>query len=181
MSNYENKKSLDMTPVFDTYFTITESMNRRYSKITYNKFKSKWKITTFWIAIALFAAAFSCVFFKLPILFIILIILGLYVFFMSWFGYLFQATVSYKDMTRFYGDPINIHITFYKDFFRIDGDDNHFDFLYSQITDKIELDDLSILIVSAKGIISHGQVIDKKAFTPEELMKYYDLVHGDID
>ena len=50
--------------------------------------------------------------------------------------------------------------------------------MYSQITDIIELDDISILIVSAKGIIQHGQIIDKKAFTQEELNKYYKLLYS---
>ncbi len=179
MKKTSNTHKIDMTPVIDTTFTITKSMNRRYAKITYQRFRSKWQTITFFAAIALFVAGFVCAFIKLPILFIILILLGLYVFFMSWFGYLFQASVAYKDMTRFYGDPINVHITFYKEFFRIEGDGNNFDFPYSQITDKIELDDISILIVSAKGIISHGQLIDKKAFTPDELLKYYELIYQD--
>ncbi len=129
-------------------------MNRRYAKITYRKYRSKWQLTTLIISICLFIVGFACVFLKLPILFLLLIFFGFYVFFMSWFGYLFQASVSYKDMTRFYGDPIKIQITFYKEFFRIKGDTNNFDFPYSQITDIIELEDISILIVSAKGIIT---------------------------
>lgn len=181
MTKFVNSNRIDMTPIIDTSYTISKSMNRRYAKITYRKYRSKWQKTTFFIAIGLFVAGFACVFFKLPILFMLLILAGLYVFFMSWFGYLFQAFVSYRDMTRFYGDPINIHITFFKEFFRIEGDDNNFEFLYSQITDTIELEDISIIIVSAKGIISHGLVIDKKAFSTDELIKYYDLIYSNID
>lgn len=181
MSNSANSNHIDFTPIIDTSYTITRAMNRRYAKITYRKYRSKWQLTTLIISICLFVVGFACVFLKLPILFLLLIFFGFYVFFMSWFGYLFQASVSYKDMTRFYGDPIKIQITFYKEFFRIKGDTNNFDFPYSQITDIIELEDISILIVSAKGIITHGQVIDKKAFSPDELLKYYDLIYGSIE
>lgn len=173
--NSVNKSKINMNVLLDCRFTLTREMNRRYAKITYRKYRNKWQTGTFWLSIALFLAGFLCIFLKLPVLFLILIFAGLYVFFMSWFGYLFQASVSYKDMARFYGDPIQMHVTFYEEFFRVEGDNNNFDFPYSQITDIIELNDISILIVSAKGIISHGQIIDKKSFNGEQLMKYYDL------
>lgn len=174
------KTTLDMTPVLENEFILTRAMNRRYAKITYQKYHSKWQIVTLITAIVLFAAAFASAFASkfvpfLVFLFPILLLAGFYVFFMSWFGYLFQASVSYKDMARFYGDPVKMHVIFYDRFMRVVGDGNFFDFMYSQITDMTDLEDMIILTVNAKGSIAHGQVIDKSLFTPEQLIKFYSI------
>lgn len=173
---YTNKA--DFTPVLENKFILTKAMNKKYAKVTYRRYKSKWQIITFIISIILFVIGFAFVFLRLPIPFVIFILLGLYVFFMSWFGYIYQAMVSYSQLTTYYGNPVEMHVVFYPQFFKVKGAKNDFDFLYSQITDIIELDDMSILIVSAKGIITHGQVIDKKAFSKEELEKYYELLYS---
>jgi len=81
-------------------------------------------------------------------------------------------------MKDYFGNPVEMHVVFYPKFFKVKGAKNDYDFLYSQITDIIELEDMSILIVSAKGIITHGQIIDKKAFSKEELNKYYELLYN---
>lgn len=169
------KNKSDEKPLLDKEFIITYEMNKKYARITYSLLHSKWQISTFVISIILFLLAFVMIFLKMPILFIIFILVGLYIFFMSWFGYLFQARISYKDMARFYGDPIKIHVLFYADYFRVIGDETNFDFLYSQIKNKIEYENMTIFILSGKGIIEHGQIIDKSAFTPEELKEFHKL------
>ena len=65
---------------------------------------------------------------------------------------------------------------FYSKFFRVVGSKDNYDFLYSDISDIIDLDDMTILTVSKKGIIAHGQVIDKRVFSQEELKKFYALI-----
>ncbi|MCQ2542744.1 MAG: hypothetical protein MJ126_01170 [Lachnospiraceae bacterium] len=170
-----SNSKLDDKPLFENKYTLTREMNKKYARITYSMLHSKWQISTFVISIILFLLAFVMVFLKLPILFVIFILIGLYVFFMSWFGYIFQAYISYKDMARFYGDPINMHIIFYPEFFRVVGDNETFDFFYSQIKDKIEYENMSIFIISGKGMIEHGQIINKSAFSPEDLTKFYKI------
>lgn len=170
-------ESYDYTPVLENNFILTKAMNRKYAKVTYNRYHTRFKTITFIASLVLFAIGFGFVFLRLPIPFAIFILLGLYVFFMSWFGYLYQAFISYRQMIPFYGDPVEMKVTFFPRFFRVKGEKKDFDFMYSQVTDIVELDDMSILIVSAKGIITHGQVIDKKAFSKEELQKYYELLY----
>ena len=63
------------------------------------------------------------------------------------------------------------------EFIRVVGSKDNYDFLYSQINDVIDLDDMLILTVSGKGIITHGQVIDKKALTDDQLKKIYNLIY----
>lgn len=172
-----SNKSPNSKPVFETKFTLTKEMNKRYAKYTYSLMHSKWQISTFIISIMLFIASFVMVYLKLPILFIILLLIGLYVFFMSWFGYIFQAVISYNDMARFYGNPIKMHIIFYPEFFRVVGDETNYDFLYSQISNILELSDMTILIISGKGIITHGQVIDKKSLSQEDLRKFHQIIY----
>ncbi|MCR5847009.1 MAG: YcxB family protein [Lachnospiraceae bacterium] len=166
----------DLIPILENKFIFTKSMNRQYARVTYGRYHSKWQKITFIIALVLFALGFGFVFLRLIIPFVILILVGLYVFFMSWFGYLYQAMVNYSQLTQYFGSPVEMHIIFYSKFFRVVGPKNNFDFLYSQITDIIELEDMTILTVSGKGIITHGQVIDKKAFTKDELRKFYNLI-----
>ncbi|MBP5276112.1 MAG: YcxB family protein [Lachnospiraceae bacterium] len=174
----KKEKNPDMTPVLENNFILTKAMNKKYAKITYRRYHSKWQIVTFIVALVLFAIGFAFVFLRLLVPFIIFIVLGLYVFFMSWNGYLYQAFISYRQMMDYFGNPVEMHVVFYPKFFRVKGSKSNYDFLYSQITDIVELEDMSILIVSAKGIITHGQIIDKKAFTPEELNKYYELLYN---
>lgn len=176
--NHNDSVNPDMIPVLENKFILTKSMNRKYAKVTYHRFHSKWKTATFIISLVLFAVGFAFVFLRLPILFAIFIFLGLYVFFMSWFGYIYQAAVSYSQLNLHYGNPVEMHVIFYPKFFRVCGPKSNYDFLYSQITDIIELEEMSILVVSAKGIIQHGQVVDKKAFSKEELDKYYKLIYN---
>ncbi len=174
--NRSDSVNPDLIPILDKNFILTRSMNRKYAKVTYGRYHSKWQRTTFIVSILLFAIGFVFVFLRLPIPFAIFILLGLYVFFMSWFGYLYQAMVSYSQMTLHYGTPVEMHLIFYPKFFRVCGPKSNYDFFYGQITDIIDLDDMCILSVSAKGMIMHGQVVDKKAFSAEELNKFYNLI-----
>ena len=168
----------DLIPLLENKFILTKEMNKRYAKITYRRYHSKFQVGTLIASIVLFAIGFAFVFLRLPIPFVIFILLGLYVFFMSWFGFFYQSIISYRQLMDYYGNPVEMNVVFFSKFFRVKGNKTNYDFMYSQITDIIELDDISILIVSAKGIIQHGQIIDKKAFTQEELNKYYKLLYS---
>ena len=168
----------DMIPVLENKFILTKAMNRKYARVTYGRYHLKWQAITFSIAILLFAAGFVFVFFHLLIPFVIFILLGLYVFFMSWFGYLYQAAVNYSQMKLYCGTPVEMHVIFYPKFFRVVGRKANYDFLYTQIKDIIELEEMTILTITGKDIITHGQVIDKRAFSPEELVKFQKLIYG---
>lgn len=168
---------VNKTPLLENKFILTREMNRKYAQYTYEKYHSRTRFITLLVSIIIFAAAFAvAAFLKWVILFLVLLLIGFYFFFLSWFGYLLTARVSYNDMTRFYGNPVNMHVTFYPEFFSVKGDDNSFEFPYAQVSDVINLPDMTILTISSKGSVTHGQVIDKKAFTEEELNKFYEIL-----
>ena len=67
-------------------------------------------------------------------------------------------------------------VQFYEKFFRVVTPKGNRDFLYANITQRMEMGDMAILVVAQEGIVQHGQIIDKKAFAPLELSKYYDIL-----
>ena len=67
-------------------------------------------------------------------------------------------------------------VEFYHEFFRVVTDKGTNDFPYASVRQRIELDDMGVLIAANEGMIEHGQIIDKSVFTPEQLAKYYDIL-----
>lgn len=115
---------------------------------------------------------------KLYLLWGLLLLTGLYVFVMSWLGYLYGASNSYRGFKEFYGEPVTMKVQFYEKFFRVVTPMGNRDFLYANIVKRMELSDMAILVVAQEGIIQHGQIIDKKAFEPLELSRYYDILEA---
>ena len=69
-------------------------------------------------------------------------------------------------------------VQFYEKFFRVVTPMGNRDFLYANIKKRIEMGDMAILVVAQEGILQHGQIVDKKAFEPLELSKYYDILEA---
>lgn len=175
MSKIDKKSEFKL--LLENKFILTKQMNSKYSEITFGIYHSKWRRNTLIGSIAAFVSAFLILYLlKMIIPFLLLILLGFYIFFMSWKGYKYGSYISYRNMATMYGEPVEMHIEFYKNFFRLKTGKGDRDFLYSQISRRIELKEMSILIVGTKGIIEHGQIVDKRAFTPDELAHYYDIL-----
>ena len=173
------KGSLIGEVLLENHFILTKEMNKRYARQTYGIFHKKWRRNTFIVGCLLMILAFVLLYvWKLYLLWGLLLLLGLYVFVMSWIGYLYGASNSYRGYKEFYGEPVTMTVQFYEKFFRVVTPKGNRDFLYANIVKRIELSDMAILIVAQEGIIQHGQIVDKKAFEPLELSKYYDILEA---
>ncbi|MBQ7765347.1 MAG: hypothetical protein IJ397_00715 [Lachnospiraceae bacterium] len=177
--NAKSKKSLIGDILLENTFILTKEMNKRYARQTYGIFHKKWRRNTFIIGLLLMLVSFVFVYpLQWYILWLIFLVLGIYVFMMSWMGYLYGAAVSYGNFKEFYGEPVMMTVQFYEKFFRVVTPKGNRDFLYANIKHRIEMGDMAILIVAQEGIILHGQIIDKKMFEPLQLSKYYDILEA---
>lgn len=173
------KGSLIGDILLENQFILTKEMNKRYARHTYGIFHKKWRRNTFIAGCLLMILAFVLLYvWKLYFLWGLLLLIGLYVFVMSWLGYLYGASNSYRGFKEFYGEPVTMKVQFYERFFRVVTPMGNRDFLYANIVKRIEMSDMAILVVAQEGIIQHGQIIDKKAFEPLELAKYYDILEA---
>ncbi len=179
LKNSGMKKSLIGEVLLKNTFILTKEMNKRYARHTYGIFHKKWRRNTFIAGVLLMAGSFVFVYpLRLYLLWALFLIVGIYIFMMSWLGYLYGATVSYNNYKDFYGEPVSMTVEFYEKFFRVVTPKGNRDFLYANIIKRIEMGDIAILIVAQEGIVQHGQIIDKKAFEPLELSKYYDILEA---
>ncbi len=175
----KTKQSLIGDVLLENNFILTGEMNKTYARHTYGIFHKKWRRNTFIIGLLLMLGSFVFVYpLQLYILWLVFLVAGIYVFMMSWLGYLYGATVSYKNYKEFYGEPVTMTVQFYEKFFRVVTPKGNRDFLYANIIKRIEMGEMAILIVAQEGIIQHGQIIDKNAFEPLELSKYYDILEA---
>ena len=178
-SKTQSKKSLIGDVLLENTFILTKEMNKRYARHTYGIFHKKWRRNTFIIGLLLMLVSFMFVYpLQWYILWLIFLVLGIYVFMMSWMGYLYGAAVSYGNFKEFYGEPVMMTVQFYEKFFRVVTPKGNRDFLYANIKHRIEMGDMAILIVAQEGIILHGQIIDKKMFEPLQLSQYYDILEA---
>lgn len=158
-------------------FILTEKMHRIYSKETFRLYHKKWSNKVLFLAIGLLFAGLICLLaFKWMIAGIAILAVGLYCLGMSRFGYLYGSWREYRNFQEYFGMLVEMEVEFTKRYFRIKTDKGAREFPYSQITRRIELTDISILIVGSEKFITHGQIIDKRTFTPKELETYYDIL-----
>lgn len=172
-----SKKSLIGDVLLENTFILTREMNKRYARHTYGIFHKKWRRNTFIAGLLLMLGSFVFVYpLKWYLVWLLLLVVGIYIFMMSWLGYLYGAVVSYNNFKEFYGEPVTMTVQFYEKFFRVVTPKGNRDFLYANIKQRIEMGDMAILVVAQEGIVQHGQIVDKKAFAPLELSKYYDIL-----
>ena len=108
----------------------------------------------------------------------ILATLGLYFFFMIFFGYSFRCWVDYRRMQDEHGQVIVMIVKFMSDNVDVKVNKTGFSFKYSTIEKAYETDDEVILILKAPGMIEHGQVLFKKGFKPEsELIGFKEYIN----
>lgn len=171
------KTKSNMPVLLKNSFILTKAMHRTYSKATFRIFHKKWSRMVLLLAFILLTAGILVTFgLHLIIPGILLLVAGLYCVGMSRFGYLFGSWREYRNFQEYFGPLVEMEVEFLPKYFRIKTEKGYREFLYSQIVRRIELTNMSILIVGADGMIVHGQVIDKKAFEPMELNKYYDIL-----
>ncbi len=171
------KEILDPKILLRNSFILTKAMHRVYSKETFRLYHKKWRRNVLFLALGLLGAAVLLI--LIPHWYIpgiLLLVAGLYCLGMSRFGYLYGSWREYRNFQEYFGPLVEMEVEFTKRYFRVRTEKGTREFPYAQIIKRIELADLSILIVGVDGAIVHGQVIDKKAFEPIELSKYYDIL-----
>ncbi|MBR4579920.1 MAG: hypothetical protein IKO32_01655 [Lachnospiraceae bacterium] len=182
MHNHRNDKEdllKNAKPVLTSQFILTKSMHRFYAKETFRIYHKKWSNIVMLAGIlALGVGILILLSFPsfLKIIGGIFTVSGLYFIFMSRFGYLFGANLSYKNLEEQLGTPPEVRVRFYPAFFSVITGDKTLNFYYKQITKRLEYEELSVLIIGAGTTIAHGQIIDKSAMEPKDLEKYYDLL-----
>lgn len=158
-------------------FYLTKSLHHQYCKLTFRMFKKTWSAKVFTASVFVLAASiFTLIKFHFLPVGIPLAVIGLYLAFMAFWGYLYKQGVSFKQLKTFYGDPIKMKVDFHPQYFTVVTKEGSLDFLYKQVTHYLQFTEFDILIVSAQGIIEHGQIIDKRSFEPEELNTYYNII-----
>ena len=170
-------KNPSKTVLVTNEFYLTKRLNRAYARETFRILKKKWRIGVYALFFVTLAAGFILLIpVKLPFLGIPLIVLSLYFLFMAGFGYLYQAEIAYRNLKSLYGEPIKMKVEFHDRYFSVVTGEGKLEFLYRQIQHYLSFSEYDIFIVAKEGIIQHGQVIDKRSFTPEELNIYYSIL-----
>ncbi|MCR4813497.1 MAG: hypothetical protein K5879_01575 [Lachnospiraceae bacterium] len=165
--------------VFTNRYILTERMHRFYAKETFRLYHKKWKNGVLLAGVITLGAGILLAT-ALPGWFKIagglIIIAGCYFIFMSFFGYLYGARASYKNLEAQLGTPPEVTVRFYPAFFSVETGSKPLNFYYKQITRRLEYDEMSILIVGNGNSIAHGQIIDKAALSPKDLESYYNVL-----
>lgn len=172
-------KSVSSEVLLRNSFILTKKMHLEYSKHTYRIFYKKWRNKVLLLAVTVLATGLLLILWPhwyLPG--ILALVAGIYFFFMGLFGYVYGSYKEYRNFQEFFGPLVEMEVEFHPKYFRVKTAKGDRDFLYMQIMRRIELQNMSILIVGVDGIIVHGQIIDKKSFEPIELSKYYDILES---
>lgn len=172
-------KSASSEVLLRNSFILTKKMHLEYSRHTYRIFHKKWRNKVLLLATVVIAIGLLLILWPhwyIPG--ILALVAGIYFFFMGLFGYVYGSYKEYRNFQEFFGPLVEMEVEFHPKHFSVKTAKGDRDFLYMQIMRRIELQNMSILIVGADGIIVHGQIVDKKSFEPMELSTYYDILEN---
>ena len=169
---------VDYTVLLTCEFVLTYKMFKKYARASFYSMHNGFTTKVLILAVITAFAGIGVLFIPFAIRFggFILLMFAAYFVFMAFFGYLPSAQSQYGTLREFYGGVVNMKVEFYHEFFRVITDKGTNDFPYASVKQRIELDDMGVLIAANEGMIEHGQIIDKSVFTPEQLAKYYDIL-----
>ena len=159
---------------FENKFLLTRKLHKQYCKKMYRETGTKTKVICIVLMIVCLAAAAGLYIglnmLKLPI---VLVILALYFLMMAFIGYTFSEWLNFGKLRDEHSagegldvviqvsfEPMNVVTKFGK---------TGFTFKYSTIEKAYETEDLIILVLNAKGMIRHTQIIFKKGFTDKDI------------
>ena len=150
---------------YENKFILTKKLFKQYCKECYRKSRKKTQITSLICAIAVFIASICVLYFgNMVKLSITLMVVCIYFIAMIFWGYLFSEWFNYRGMQRDYGKDIVMILEFLPMQVIVKTGKTSFAFKYSSITKAYETEDIIILILQAKGMIEHGQVVFKRGF-----------------
>lgn len=155
---------------YENRFILTKKLYHQYCKMTYKKMrKSTQRLAMILALITLIIALL--VFFLLNGRKIMILFGILFLYFMAMYfsGYGFSEWINYRNLKRDYGHKSGGEVVYQLRFepveVRVKAGETGFTFKYSSIEKIYETDDTFIFILSAKGMIEHGQIIFKNGFT----------------
>ena len=169
---------VDYTVLLTCEFVLTYKMFKKYARASFYSMHNGFTTKALIIAVLTMFAGIGILFIPFAVRFagFFVLMMAVYFLFMAFFGYLPSAQSQYMNLHEFYGGVVNMKVEFYHEFFRVVTDKGTNDFPYASVRQRIELDDMGVLIAANEGMIEHGQIIDKSVFTPEQLAKYYDIL-----
>lgn len=160
---------------FENKFILTSKLHQQYCKVCFAKMRKNTKILAIVLAIVSFIAAIIFAILGSDKLCFVALILVLYFVMMAFWGYKFSEWINYRSMKRKFGQVILMIVDFYPTYVEVRTGTTEvasLTFKYTSITKAYETEDLIILIISAKGMIEHGQVLFKQNFKDDSLDKF---------
>lgn len=165
---------------FENKFILTSKLHKQYCKVCFAKMRKSTKILSIVLAIVSFLAAVMFAILKMEKMCFVALILVLYFVLMAFWGYKFSEWINYRGMRRQFGDVILMIVDFFPTYVEVKTgtkDKSSLTFKYTSISKAYETEDLIILIISAKGMIEHGQILFKENFKDDSLDKFRKFIN----
>lgn len=155
---------------FENKYILTKKLYHQYCKKTFQKLRKTNQILSIVLALITLVIALLVFFFlhgrKIMILFAVIFAYFVMMFFS---GYKFSEWLNYRNLKRDYGHKSGGEVVYQLYFeplnVKVKVGDTGFTFKYSTIEKVYETEDIIIFILSAKGMIEHGQIIFKRGFS----------------
>ncbi len=162
---------------FENKFILTRKLHKQYCKVSYTKMRKSSRILAFVLAAASLIAAVALAYYRIEIGVWVSLILTLYFVMMAFWGYVFSEWIGFRSMKRKYGQVIVMIVDFMPSNVQVKVGKSSLNFKYSSITKAYETDDIIILILGAKGMIEHGQILFKANFKGNSLSEFKEFIN----
>jgi len=163
--------------LFENKFILTRKLHKQYCKVSYSRMRKSTKILSFILAGASIIAAAVMAYLRMKVFCLVALVLFAYFIMMAFWGYLFSEWINFHTMKRKYGDVIVMIVDFMPVNVQVKVGKTALNFKYSSITKAYETDDLIVLILGAKGMIEHGQVLFKQNFKDDSLQEFKTFIN----
>lgn len=162
---------------FENKFILTRKLHKQYCKVSFTKMRKSTRILAFTLSIASFIAACTFAYFRMKMGIWVALILFIYFLLMGFWGYVFSEWIGFRSMKRKYGQVIVMIVDFMPSSVQVKVNKTSLNFKYSSITKAYETDDIIILILGAKGMIEHGQILFKENFKNNSLTEFKEFIN----
>ena len=150
---------------YENKYILTKKLFKQYCKECYKKSRKRTQVLSLICAIVTFVlAALVLIIWNKTRLSMALGIVALYFVMMIFWGYSFSEWFNYRGMQKDYGENIVTIMEFLPLQVNVKMGKTSFSFKYTSITKAYETEDTLILILQAKGMIEHGQLVFKRGF-----------------
>lgn len=162
---------------FENKFILTRKLHKQYCKVSYTRMRKSSRILAFVLAAASLIAAVALAFYRIKIGVLVSLVLCLYFIMMGFWGYVFSEWIGFRSMKRKYGQVIVMIVDFMPNIVQVKVGKTSLNFKYSSIIKAYETEDIIILILGAKGMIEHGQVLFKANFKGDSLAQFKEFIN----